>query len=168
MAETTTIEVSKDNWQLLNRRKEPGDSFNDVISRLLGDDEHPQPTPNARADHADNQDESQLLEDLLETDVVQDVPDLDDVVEQTARNWQSSIDERTQAARAALQWLQQDGGPASASDIQDALLPENSVANQNQQTWWKKTVRPVLKSAVDAGLIEYRKGHHDYTWTGPD
>lgn len=35
MAETTTIEVSRENWQGLNSRKRPGDSFDDVVSRLL-------------------------------------------------------------------------------------------------------------------------------------
>lgn len=35
MGETTTIQISEDNWQALSARKRPGDSFNDVISRLL-------------------------------------------------------------------------------------------------------------------------------------
>lgn len=35
MTETTTIEISRSNWQKLNARKEPGDSFNDVVGRLL-------------------------------------------------------------------------------------------------------------------------------------
>lgn len=35
MAETTTVEIKNETWKQLNRRKEPGDSFDDVISRLL-------------------------------------------------------------------------------------------------------------------------------------
>jgi predicted CopG family antitoxin len=35
MADVTTIEISVDNWRELNRMKDPGDSFDDVISRLL-------------------------------------------------------------------------------------------------------------------------------------
>jgi len=35
----THIRVSEDNWSRLNRRKRPGDSFNDVIGRLLDAEE---------------------------------------------------------------------------------------------------------------------------------
>jgi predicted CopG family antitoxin len=35
MADTTTVEVRTVTWKELNRRKEPGDSFDDVIDRLL-------------------------------------------------------------------------------------------------------------------------------------
>ena len=31
----TRVRVSKETWQRLNAHKEPGDSFNDVIDRLL-------------------------------------------------------------------------------------------------------------------------------------
>lgn len=30
-----TISIDEDVWQDLNKRKEPGDSFNDVVERLL-------------------------------------------------------------------------------------------------------------------------------------
>jgi len=33
---TTTIEITKENWQQLNALKqEPGEAFNDVLTRLL-------------------------------------------------------------------------------------------------------------------------------------
>lgn len=35
MADTTTIEVKTQTWKELNMRKEPGESFDDVIQRLL-------------------------------------------------------------------------------------------------------------------------------------
>jgi predicted CopG family antitoxin len=35
MADITTIEVSTDTWKQLNQMKEPGDSFDDVVSDLL-------------------------------------------------------------------------------------------------------------------------------------
>ena len=37
MADTTTLQVSKDTWKRLNARKEPGETFDDVITRLLDD-----------------------------------------------------------------------------------------------------------------------------------
>jgi hypothetical protein len=37
MADVTTVEVATETWKELNQRKEPGDSFDDVIQRLLDD-----------------------------------------------------------------------------------------------------------------------------------
>jgi hypothetical protein len=37
MADTTTIEIKTDTWRELNQQKEPGDSFDDVISGLLSE-----------------------------------------------------------------------------------------------------------------------------------
>lgn len=34
-SDTTTVTVSHETWKRLQMRKEPGDSFDDVISRLL-------------------------------------------------------------------------------------------------------------------------------------
>lgn len=33
--DVTTIQISTETWQELNRRKEPGQSFDDVIQELL-------------------------------------------------------------------------------------------------------------------------------------
>jgi predicted CopG family antitoxin len=35
MADTTTIEIKTETWKELNQQKMPGDSFDDVIQRLL-------------------------------------------------------------------------------------------------------------------------------------
>lgn len=37
--ETTTIEITTENWQWLSGLKEPGESFNDVLDRLRRDDQ---------------------------------------------------------------------------------------------------------------------------------
>lgn len=42
MAETTTITIEKTTWKRLNSRKEPGESFEDVVERLLNDTEETQ------------------------------------------------------------------------------------------------------------------------------
>ena len=34
MSETTTIEISRENWRWLNQMKDPGDSFDDVLDQL--------------------------------------------------------------------------------------------------------------------------------------
>jgi len=38
---TTNIVVSDENWARLNRQKRPGESFDDVITRLFDDEEIP-------------------------------------------------------------------------------------------------------------------------------
>jgi len=38
MVETTTIEISTENWQWLNEKKKPGESFNDVLNRMRLDE----------------------------------------------------------------------------------------------------------------------------------
>ena len=39
MRSTTTIEVKNETWKELNAKKEPGESFDDVIQRVLELDE---------------------------------------------------------------------------------------------------------------------------------
>ena len=34
----TSIQISRETWRDLNQRKEPGDSFDDVIQRVLSED----------------------------------------------------------------------------------------------------------------------------------
>ena len=36
--ENTSLRVKRGTWRELNQRKEPGDSFDDVIQRLLAED----------------------------------------------------------------------------------------------------------------------------------
>jgi len=36
-SDTTTIQVNSETWQRLNRRKGPGDTFDDVIQELLNE-----------------------------------------------------------------------------------------------------------------------------------
>jgi len=47
------IRVTEDTWMALNRRKRPGDSFDDVISRLLEESEDAEGNPNRAAATAD-------------------------------------------------------------------------------------------------------------------
>lgn len=75
---------------------------------------------------------------------------------------------RREVGARAVRWLRDRGEPASASDFQDALFDGYPVPGQKPETWWRKTVRPALQECVDAGLVEYREGHHDYRWNPPE
>lgn len=74
-------------------------------------------------------------------------------------------DQMRAAARAALDVLRENGWMAG-SDFRAELLPEFDVDGQSEDTWWRKSVRPILQRAVDADLVEYRDGYHDYGWQG--
>jgi len=56
--EVTSIEVKKSTWKTLNQQKEPGDSFDDVVQRLLARPEPgevPQEPPETDADETASQ-----------------------------------------------------------------------------------------------------------------
>lgn len=44
MADKINVEITRETWRRLNARKEPGDTFDDVVRRLL---EEPAPEPEA-------------------------------------------------------------------------------------------------------------------------
>ena len=69
---------------------------------------------------------------------------------------------RGEGARA-LAWLREQDRPASAGDYRDAVFEPDRV-EVSEATWWENYARPALKRAVDAGVVEYRAGHHDYRW----
>lgn len=123
-------------------------------------------------DPRDTETDARQPADATETPTVDDqAPDagLEQLVDDVARDWQGEhVGDRRDAARAALEWLRSDGGPASGSDFKAELLTEYAVGGQSPDTWWRKTVRPVLQAAADAGLVEYRSGYHDYRWGGDE
>lgn len=71
---------------------------------------------------------------------------------------------RREAGRAALQWLREQDEYQSAKNFKKALHPEHSTNGESADTWWRKNARPAVQAAVDADLVDYRPGHHDYRW----
>jgi hypothetical protein len=49
------------------------------------------------------------------------------------------------------------------SDLVDALADGSTLGGRS---WWERAVQPGLRELADADLVEYRRGHHDYRWTG--
>ena len=73
--EVTSIEVKKSTWKTLNQQKEPGDSFDDVIQRLLhAPEEQPEEPP-------EDVDEAKVCPDC--GDVFDSVPELLEHVQST-------------------------------------------------------------------------------------
>lgn len=69
------------------------------------------------------------------------------------------------AGRAALVFLQGDGGPLTASDFKRELYTDHSNG-VGQDGWWRKWVRPALQLAQEADVVDYSHGRHEYRWAG--
>lgn len=126
MAETTTIEIKTDTWRELNAQKEPGDSFDDVVRRLLaGDEDSAKPPSGERARVAED---AVALGDNLPQSV--DTSDARDVV------------------RAALDAIDA-YGPLEHSEIVAELGEAYSLGYDMENrdgAWWKRIVNPGIKA----------------------
>lgn len=137
--------------QSMNRHTEAMDRHTPTVPPAEASEEpREEPAPEAPADPPSESDG-----DVLEA-----------IVDDVARDWTGETkQQRREAALAALQWLRDDGGPASASDVREALLPAYDVDGQSKQTWWRTSARPALSEATERGLATYEHGKHVYTWS---
>lgn len=133
MADKTTIQVSGDLWQELNRRKQPGDTFEDVLRRELGltnesNDNDSRKREATGAETADVQ---------LHGDGVPEGVDPD-----AAR----------EAIQAVLELVRADGG-VQRTKIVETVMPKHPLkydapadASGYKGAWWRKIVRPGLEA----------------------
>jgi hypothetical protein len=92
------------------------------------------------ADHTAEQPTSELH------DVVDDVVVNESVIDQVTSSWDDTgkrLEQRRRAAEAAVDLARRDGQLGKATAVEE-LLPEYSVDGQNEETWWRRNVRPVL------------------------
>lgn len=87
------------------------------------------------------------------TDERQEQPGFDPAVEAAAEaeNWADNperLEARKKAAQAALDLLQERGA-VDKSTFVDVLFEDYSVAGQNERTWYRKNIRPVLNEAAE-------------------
>lgn len=76
----TTIHISEENWKIMNSLKQPGESINDVVTRLL------KLTGYNDAQELDERDFDHVLEDFIEI-VNSDDPSIEEVIEQSRSGW---------------------------------------------------------------------------------
>lgn len=83
---------------------------------------------------------------------------LDDVVDEVSAGWDDDdrLEDRRAAARAALELLR-DRGRLGRTVATEELLPEYAVDRQDDRTWWRRTVRPVLSE-----VASYSRGRAEY------
>ena len=127
MPADTTVPVSDEVWEALMRRKNRGDTFDDVLRRELGLDDDAEPG-------ADD-----TLPDALAAAIDAYEPS-GDVATQTART----------ALRDAVTWLRAHEGPAKKAAIVAGAKP----ADVSAQQWWARAARPGLAALAEQGLVE--------------
>jgi len=72
---------------------------------------------------------------------------IEEIVATVSESWEDAPDKlaaRRDAARAALS-LAFERGSLSRSEALRDVLPDHQVENQNETTWWKKNVQPMLR-----------------------
>jgi len=82
-----------------------------------------------------------------------DKPTVDDavsaVVERISDGWEDTddrLEQRRVAARAVLQHAVDTGDAVGKADAIENYRDEFNVEGQNEETWWRKNIRPVLKA----------------------
>lgn len=182
--DTTTIQVCINNYRRLSGLKNPGDSFDDVIGRVLNDyentggdaEEHNQPgenpstssddqstddalgtgneAPNKQTPPTDSERSRQVTfdsDDRVEDDVEQAMFELDLSTSADREKWIPAI-------RAAYRYLSE-REEASKQDFIDDVFPDAPAGYDNEETWWRKVIRPGL-----ADLPRVEKPHAGGKW----
>lgn len=167
--DTTTIQVSIENYKRLNGLKNPGNSFDDVIGRVLddyedtGDDieEHEQLGQNPPTSSADQSTDG-AVETSDEAPMKHTAPtssersrqlafDSDDRLEDDVEHAILDLDMSTGASRkkwipalkAAYRYLSE-CEQASKQDFIDDVYPDDQAGYDNEETWWRNVIRPGL------------------------
>jgi predicted CopG family antitoxin len=163
MADTddVTIRIKRRLWRRLHQRKGPGDSFNDVIERELDEletlrdqlEDQEQVSERTRDDTDERRDDS-AAESALEERVRRTVDSVTD-------SWQDSDERlatRREAARRVLRHAVETGDAVGkSSEIVTETRAELPETGQNEDTWWRKNVRNVLRE-----VGTYHNASHGY------
>ena len=135
-----TIEADEEVWRELTVRKDPGDSFNDVLRRVLDLDDS---TAAADAQRADTRRESAAVSHARDA----------------LANWDPADVDSTKARRAVcavVGWLSQQDEPQQRGDVL-AWADGRDVEGYAASTLWDKVVQPGLRELVDAGVVAHRR-----------
>lgn len=174
--ETTTIQISIENYKRLNGMKNPGDSFDDVLGRVLDEREAFQERLQRDKQESRSESESEAVDhqkkalsgfslkeetigeeeadpvpsiesensrqmalsstNRLEDDVEQAILELDLSTSASRKKW-------IPAVRRAYRYLKEHG-QVSKQDFIDDVFPDAPAGYENEQTWWRKVIRPGL------------------------
>jgi transposase-like protein len=157
--EPTSIQISKQLWKELNGRKEPGDTFEDVIWRMVeggrqrpSQQDNPQPTPTPP----------------VEADPYADLSFPQGV----------DRDEALAAIETAVAYVREEHD-ATKQEIVRAVMPDHelkydyaSVAakldagDRYRGAWWRKVIKRGLEATPE--IAKPKPGHSEWRWVGED
>jgi hypothetical protein len=166
----TTIQVSEELADELHKRKQRGDSYEDVIWQLLGEEQPEEGSDEERATEPTNAPRepptaSQEPETTPEPGADRLPEEIEArvwaIVDDVAEGWDedSRLEKRRQAAANVLQHAVNTGETVGKSHpVVDHVIAEFPVEGQNRETYWRQNVRDVLAEVGD-----YSRGKHGYT-----
>ena len=143
MPADTSIAVSDEVWNALMRRKQRGDTFDDVLRRELGMDE---------SDNGDNTSPEPKSKQPIGGEI-------NELLEQWEPKSETNADRAREETKRAVSWLRQQNEPKSRREISDACAHESELG---ERSWWERAVQPGLRYLANNGHVKYRPGYHDY------
>ena len=156
----TSIGVSDEVWEELHRRKERGDTFDDVLRELLGLDEtaREKNKPDTAIETASRPRE----EATIPRQVPEDMPKKIDEEEARA------------AIEAAVSVIKKTGGATQREIVAEVMpehdldydLPELETGERYRGGWWRSVVMPGLKLRTD--VEKPPQGASEWTYIGKD
>jgi len=136
------------------------------IERLdTRDDQTPTTTAAASDGATARRDSGAALEGASDTDDGRGDVDLEPVLEGWPPASERKREQRRRAGIAALEYIR-DVGAAKANDVKRDVEPDAPVDGQSPDTWWRKSARPALERARDAGLVTFTDGSKVWEWIG--
>jgi len=133
--DTTTIEVRVDQAEQLHDLKERGDSYKDVLDRLLA-------LVDEKTDDADQED----LDELDDDEALVASLDLPGAGEK--------LQERREAVLAVLEYLDTAEDTTTPAELREAVYPDHSARYESADSWWKNLGQVALRQLRDRGRVE--------------
>jgi len=76
-------------------------------------------------------------------------------------------EQQRNAGAATLVHLREHGS-ATASEFKTEVEPNYPVEGQSTSTWWKKSARPALDLAREAGAVSFEEGTKLWKWVAEE
>jgi len=150
----TTISVSDELADELYERKGRGESYEDVLWRLLEETGGQIERESEEGEEAETTEEQPS--DLLGTEVESPAPTIEDLVDQVGRDVLpgsgAKLDERVEALRAVVDYLREHG-TATPADFKNEVYPAHTArytdGENPARSWWKNCMYPGLKELAE-------------------
>lgn len=173
----TTISVDEELADELYARKARGESYADVIRRLINqaDAAESGPSPDAEAsDTSPTPDRARGDTAATEPGGTSGDRTLEDIVAEVAEDvlpgsgWK--FDERREALRAIVEYLREHG-TATPAEFRDEVYPDHTAGYTDGEdpalSWWKNAMYPALGSIADRSE-KIQKADHSGEWKYSD